>query len=195
MIEDALGLKIYHYKKEESEKRLEKTRENISHVGALRKEIAPHLAFLKKQVERVEKAVAMRDELAELYREYLKRESVYLQVSGERFAREKKGPQDKLEKLERELTKAKEAVARASETDNDSKKSLELEKHLSEARGDKERLSRELGRLEGQIAFEEKEAARRASAGEAVIPVAEVEKIVREVEKAAEPHLPCLMRE
>src|SRR3989344_6470476 len=66
MIEDALGLKIFHYKKEESEKRLLKTKENIAHVEALRKEIAPHLAFLKKQAEKVERATTMRGELAKL---------------------------------------------------------------------------------------------------------------------------------
>ena len=42
IIEDALGLKLYQYKREESEKKLEKTFENLSQVEALRKEIAPH---------------------------------------------------------------------------------------------------------------------------------------------------------
>ena len=55
MIEDALGLKIYQYKRQESERKLEKTRENISQVDSLRKEIAPHLKFLRKQVEKIEK--------------------------------------------------------------------------------------------------------------------------------------------
>src|SRR5690606_18384503 len=62
MIEDALDLKIFQYKKEESQKKLEKTRENMDKVESLRKEIAPHLRFLKKQVEKVEKTIAMREE-------------------------------------------------------------------------------------------------------------------------------------
>ena len=41
MIEDALGLKIYQYKKEESQRKLEKTKENIREVESLRREIAP----------------------------------------------------------------------------------------------------------------------------------------------------------
>jgi chromosome segregation protein len=46
MIEDALGLKAFQYKKVESEKKLEKTLENIAHVESLRREVAPHLRFL-----------------------------------------------------------------------------------------------------------------------------------------------------
>jgi len=63
MIEDALGLKIYHYKKEESQRKLEKTEENIKQVESLRREIAPHIKFLKKQVEKIEKTIEMRDQL------------------------------------------------------------------------------------------------------------------------------------
>src|SRR3989344_202306 len=60
MIEDALGLKVYQYKKEESQRKLEKTAQNIKEVESLRREIAPHLRFLKKQVEKVEKAEELR---------------------------------------------------------------------------------------------------------------------------------------
>ena len=51
MIEDALGLKIYHWRINESEKKLSKTEENLKDVGMLRREISPHLKYLKKQVE------------------------------------------------------------------------------------------------------------------------------------------------
>ena len=60
MIEDALGLKIYQYKKAESERKLEKTKENITQVRSLRKEIQPHLQFLERQVKKIEKSVALR---------------------------------------------------------------------------------------------------------------------------------------
>ena len=43
MVEDALGLKVYQYKKQEAEKKLGKTEENITQVLSLRKEIMPHL--------------------------------------------------------------------------------------------------------------------------------------------------------
>lgn len=49
MIEDALGLKLFQYRKRESEKKLEKTVENVDRVQSLRREIAPHLSFLKSR--------------------------------------------------------------------------------------------------------------------------------------------------
>ncbi len=48
MIEDALGLKIHQWKKLESIRKLERTEENMKQVESLRREIAPHLKFLKK---------------------------------------------------------------------------------------------------------------------------------------------------
>jgi chromosome segregation protein len=78
MIEDALGLKIYHLKKQESERRLQKTRENIKQVEALRREISPHLKFLKKQVDKLARAEALRESLTERCLEFFKREHIYL---------------------------------------------------------------------------------------------------------------------
>jgi len=79
MVEDALGLKIYQYKLLESEKKLEQTAENEKQVEALRREIAPHLKFLKKQMEKVEKTEGLRKELVRLGKEYLKREESELE--------------------------------------------------------------------------------------------------------------------
>src|SRR3989338_5635857 len=91
MIEDALGLKIYQYKRAESERKLLRTHENIAQVESLRRELAPHLKFLKKQVEKVEKAKELRSELAVLYTEYLSREHTYLTAAGGSLSDEEKG--------------------------------------------------------------------------------------------------------
>ena len=78
MIEDALGLKIYQYKIKESGRKLERTTNNMKEVSLLRRENAPHLNFLKKQVDKFEKAKEMQISLLSLYKEYLKKESIYL---------------------------------------------------------------------------------------------------------------------
>ncbi len=186
MIEDALGLKIFHYKKEESERRLLKTKENIAHVESLRKEIAPHLSFLKKQAEKIEKAATMRGDLTELYLEYLKREREYVTFHSERIAREKKAPTEALNKFERELAKAKITLEKAGGTEGEGARALELERALSVARKEKETLSRELGRLEGQIVFEEKQQKLPGAKSAAVIPVSDLETVVSELEATAE---------
>ena len=51
ILEDALGLKIYEFKKNEAQRKLIKTEENISQVNSLRRELAPHLRFLENQVK------------------------------------------------------------------------------------------------------------------------------------------------
>src|SRR3989344_1305753 len=60
MVEEALGLKIYHWKIHEGERKLVKTTENLDKAESLRRELAPHIKFLKKQVEKLEKAEEMR---------------------------------------------------------------------------------------------------------------------------------------
>src|SRR3989338_4264311 len=79
MVEDALGLKIYQYKIKESERKLKRTNENMKEVSLMRRENAPHLNFLKKQVEKFEKTKEMQTELTALYGEYLKKESIFLE--------------------------------------------------------------------------------------------------------------------
>ena len=74
ILEEALGLRLYHYRINESTKKLEKTREHMREIELLRREIAPQVKFLKKQVERVQQAETMRQELSDLYKIYLVQE-------------------------------------------------------------------------------------------------------------------------
>ena len=151
MIEDALGLKIYQYKKNESERKLDKTKENIEKVESLRRELAPHIRFLRKQVEKVEKARLLREELVLLYKEYLKREITYISSTKERIHSEMHLPKSELSELEKNLADAK-AVLEASKTE--SPKTFELislEASLRAVDTDKNELLREAGRMEGEI--------------------------------------------
>jgi chromosome segregation ATPase len=156
MIEDALGLKVFQYKKIESQKKLEKTQENIAQVQSLRKEIAPHLRFLGKQVERVEKALAMKDELKGLYVEYLKREDTYLKFHRNRLEEERRTPDQELAKLSAELATAKAVLEKATVEDERTKKVIELESELARVQADKDSITRDIGRLEGEIAAEQR---------------------------------------
>lgn len=79
MLEDALGLRLFQYRKQDTQKKLEKTAENIAQVESLRREIAPHIRFLKKQVEKVEKSIELQKELKEKYEEYLSKEYTYIE--------------------------------------------------------------------------------------------------------------------
>ena len=142
MVEDALGLRLFQYKRLESERKLQKTFENIAQVEALRKEIAPHLKFLGKQVEKLEKTESMRGELVTLATEYFKREDIYVSFSRAKLLSERKPLNETLEKLSKESKNAKRVI--------------ELESGLSAVRKHRDDLTRELGKLEGLIMAEER---------------------------------------
>ena len=75
MVEDALGLKVYQMRIRDSERKLEKTAQNMKEVQALRRELAPHLSFLSKQVEKIQKGEELRKEFDTLFSEYASTES------------------------------------------------------------------------------------------------------------------------
>jgi chromosome segregation ATPase len=184
MIEDALGLRVYQYKKQESEKKLEKTQENKEQVGALRKENAPHLKFLEKQVKKLERAVELRAEITDKYHQYLKRESVYLAHAKLRIAKDRVEPEEELKQLEEKLKDARRAVEVADTRSTESEKMLELQQELVDCRESKDAANREVGRLEGEISAEARRIERERQAielgGHIAVPFSEVEALAKE---------------
>lgn len=167
MIEDALGLKIYQYKKQESLRKLEKTEENIKSVESLRREIAPHLKFLRKQVEKLEKAREMKLSLVQLYKEYFKREELYVKHQKELLEKERHAPLAEMKTLEAELAHAKKTLEASQKESGRSGELLDVEAKLKGERARRDALNRELGRLEGEIAGVER-AIRRIDQASAV---------------------------
>ncbi len=189
MIEDSLGLRVYQYKIIESERKLEKTNENVKEAESLRREIAPHINFLKKQVEKIEKGKAMRDELKTLYFDYLKREDLYLKEE------EKKGAggskvRDELKKLDLHIGELKRELTLSPENESSERRGRETEDKLQELRNKKDELSRRLGRLEGIIELEEeRESEENKSSGElglTMVSLYDVEEMERGIEALAD---------
>ena len=180
MVEDALGLKIYQYKIKESERKLEKTNENMREVVLLRRENAPHLNFLKKQVEKFEKTKEMQTELAGLYCEYLKKESVYLEQEKNNLLEEKKKISNELELVSEKISKTE---------DNNSvvgnKKIEELrivEQKINSIRAVKSEMERKLGRIEGMIEMEERRAEQKSQVVE--ISQEEIKNIIGDINQS-----------
>src|SRR3989344_1094388 len=187
MIEDALGLKIYHYKKQESERKLEKTNENIKSVESLRREIAPHLKFLKKQVEKIAKATELRAKLVALYHEYFRRESVYINRERAELAEEKKLPSEELKKTEHGLARARQVLENSQGADKQSRELLTIEEQLRTLRARKDELFRDLGQLEGELSAEKRLFQRleleEKNEKHRTIAWREVEKLAKEIEE------------
>ncbi len=152
MIEDALGLKVFQYKKEESEKKLDKTKENIKEVESLRRELAPHLKFLRKQIEQVKKAEELRIEVTALYKEYFKREELYLNESRTKLVGDKNEPMEKLKNIEAEITKLNQILASANSIEpHKADRIRELNSNIFDIRNKKNNLERETGRYDALI--------------------------------------------
>ena len=187
MIEDALGLKIYHYKKQESERKLEKTNENIESVESLRREIAPHLKFLKKQVEKIAKAAELRAKLVALYHEYFRRENAYINHERAVLAEEKRLPGEELKKVEHNLARARKVLENSQGADKQSRELLTIEEQLRTLRARKDELLRDLGRLEGELSAEKRLLQRleleEKNEEHRTIAWREVEKLAKEIEE------------
>ncbi|MEX0930803.1 MAG: AAA family ATPase [Candidatus Paceibacterota bacterium] len=189
MIEDALGLKLYQYKKAEAEKKLKKTKENIEKVESLRREVAPHLNFLERQIKKIERAVALREELKSAYTEYLRREDTYLAHQHDRLEKMRNEPSKKLENLVQKLTAAKQKLQEA-EKDEKRDALVSVESALRAVRSEHQSLLHATGRIEGEIQFLKK---RIAAAKEkslentrAPIPYADVQSLVHTIERSVE---------
>ena len=181
MIEDALGLRLYQWKIEESEKKLEKTEENISQVESLRRELAPHLKFLKKQVEKIEAASRLRSELKQLYFVYLNQEAAYLEAEARSLAAARREPEEAVKQIKHRLASAVTSRESAA-SEAASAKLKEIETEARNLVGEKAELERRLGRLEGMIEVKESVLARRSEASERDFSASEVKNLVSRVE-------------
>ena len=155
IIEEALGLKIYQYKILESEKKMGKVDENIKDVFSLRREIAPHLKFLKKQVKKIEQSVELKTKLINLYQEYFKRESEYLKFQKKATLDDKSKLEKESSLLEEKLEKTKK-ILEGNDKIQKSDKLIKIEELLKELRLKKSILSRDVGKVEGMIVFEKR---------------------------------------
>lgn len=155
MIEDALGLKVYQNRLKESGKKLEKTLENMKEVGLLRRELAPHIKYLKKQVEKIEKSEELRNELSKLYLAYFKSEERFLDEENREISSRLHQSEKDLMEIEVRLASMKSVAADPVHNEKASEIS-KLEKEIQALERTKEELSRKLGRIEGVIEYQKK---------------------------------------
>lgn len=184
MIEDALGLKVFQLKKQEAEKKLKKTHDNIAQVESLRREAAPHLKYLKKQVEKAERAIAVQQELKQKYAEYLKREDVSIAYRQDNLQAARREPAGLLTELEDKLTRAKETIAEF-DAEVDGTPLQDAQARHQQARATLQAASRTLSQLEGQVQFLKDRLAApvKKIQAAALIPRKEVESLAAELEE------------
>lgn len=139
ILEDALGLRHYQVKKKETERKFVRAEDNMREVELLRREIAPQLRYLKKQVEKVEEAKALRLELQEAYVTYLAYEDIFITQKHDELSKAFKEPEqeknrirEELEILEKNLQDLQEGEKKSGEQED--AESKEIQEKLVEVR-------------------------------------------------------------
>lgn len=176
LIEEALGLRVYQYRIKESLRKLERSQENLRETELLRREIAPHLRFLKRQVDKIEQAKEIRSVLVGTYSEYLRKEDLLIRQK-----------QDLLQVKETDHKKQETLIQEAlskyhiDDTDSSSAEEQELKTYQSqrsEHSTKRQERIRELGRIEGMISVLQKP--KKVSKKES-ISLASLESFIKEV--------------
>ncbi|MFA5942448.1 MAG: AAA family ATPase [Candidatus Paceibacterota bacterium] len=188
ILEDALGLKVYEFKKQEAQKKLEKTEENIAQVNSLRRELAPHLRFLEKQVEKLDRAETLRKELIGAAQTYFAIEDSYLAQEKVKIAGEKRDAAERLSVASVELDRVADPQSADAETMRRTTTLREAEREVSELSSTRAALSREIGRIEGALAEVKRRATSVAREPYAKVPREELESLRDEVERQATQH-------
>ncbi len=151
MLEEALGLKVYHYRIKESESKLAKSTDTLKEVQSLRRELAPHLSFLKKQVEKIEKGRSIRTELETALLDYLSSERAHLGQEESRITDAISTIKHKKSELEATLsTLGTQDMPADTHT-----AAITTHRHTLQTLRDKRReIESRIGRLEGMIEIE-----------------------------------------
>lgn len=176
MLEDALGLKVYQYKKDEALRKLGKTEENMRQVEALRREVQPHLRFLKRQVEKIEKAESLRSEAAGRFRNYFAVEGAYVQRERLLLKEEEVSLAEALRVTAEKIQQARRAVSEAGSS-KESVRLLELSEKIESARSRRRSALQESARLSGKLE------ALKTLGGESSIQHADLAPLVAEYDK------------
>ncbi len=158
MLEEALGLRVYQLKKNEAERKLEATEENMKQVEALVREIAPHLKFLRAQAQKAEARGNVEGELKQFQKVYFAKESEEikeerrnLELRSAPFAQKRDEVKKEIGRLTKEISEAEKLFSGVAVKSEDEKKLMGQEQKRRE-------FEREIGRLEGKLEVEREKA-------------------------------------
>ena len=156
-LEDALGLRVYHMRLNESKRKLERVKTHVHEVELLRLEIKPHLTLLERQVKKIESQEEERKNLHKLLIAYLNREEGELDVLQSRIREQ--GTSSALlhvtDSIRKELDLLKSKTYDGEKSSVQEKQTLQAELRLIMDRRDQ--VTKTLGRLEAEKSYLEKD--------------------------------------
>lgn len=154
MLEEALGLRVYHLKKNEAERKLASTEENIKQVESLIKEIAPHLKFLKGQAQKAEAREVVENELRTLQKIYFTFEAEFISKEKIKLAEERRPFEERIVSIEKEISAIAKKISDEEKAIEKKQNISEEEKLLTALDTKRREIEREIGRLEGKLEIE-----------------------------------------
>lgn len=193
MLEDALGLKAFEFKKQEALRKLEKTRDNVGQVEALRREIAPHLKFLGAQVKKLERAEELIKALADGAREYFAIEEKYLAEERKKNEHDTHAAKERLVVAERELSGFEDDASEESEGMKRIERVRQAEREVDRTVAARAELARDIGRIEGALSEAKRRTAAIAREPYVKVPREDLQALRDEVERQAHASDPSAM--
>ncbi len=154
MLEEALGLRVYQIKKNESLRKLDQTQTNMAQVQSLVRELTPHLKFLRTQAQKMQQREAVEKELAIFQTIYLERERKEIEQHKSRLNIDMAPLVEKRAKIQGEMKRMNAEIAESERVLAAVMVKTEEEKKLLEFEQKRRELERELGRLEGRLETE-----------------------------------------
>jgi len=151
MLEEALGLRVYQLKKNETERKLNATEENLRQAELLLREIKPHLTFLRSQAKKADMRGAVEAELRMFERIYFVREEEDIRKEKEDIGRRLEPLVKKHAAVARELEGILRDTGRTESGEEVRVASRANEEKLAVREARRREIEREIGRLEGKL--------------------------------------------
>ena len=158
MLEEALGLRVYQLKKNEAERKLEATENNMKQVEALIREISPHLKFLHSQAQKAEARGTTEGELKKFQKIYLAKEFKEIVLERNKIEERRSPFAKKIEAVRKEIGDLTKEIELVEELLSAEGAENGKEKLLLELEAKRRAVERELGRLEGKLEIEKEKA-------------------------------------
>lgn len=162
VLEEALGLKSFVIKKQESERKLEKTDENLKEVKIRERVNGPRIRFLEKEVEKIQKSKDLKEELIRLYKNFFPHKNDSKKKLSEinkeviLVENERNILEEKISKKRQELEKSKNTVIDKN-NDGKEKQILDLEKEKEKIIFERKDLEKERAKIEYSLERMERE--------------------------------------
>ena len=159
VIEEALGLKAFTLRKQEAERKLKRAEENLKEVLAEQRTVAPRINYLKREVEKIEKARSMKEELRSLYKMYFPTKKNLLAKQGVEQG-QIKTLESQIDSINTQVRGLQEKLSSVTEASGIEKKTQELvlvEKELQALKEKHAAVEREMGKTDARIEIAQEE--------------------------------------